>query len=101
MYKHLEAVQEGDFDGVANKLIQAGSTLEFQKYADTLFDVLFVGGILQPGGSYLDEEGPTSPFSVFQAKEPATVEDIKQYVEVFNKLIRRCDIYLVFFSQRW
>ncbi|KAI0321176.1 ARM repeat-containing protein [Amylostereum chailletii] len=89
VYKHLEAVPQGDFDAVANKLIQAGSTLEFVKYSDALFDILFVGGLLQPGGSYLDEDGPTSPFSVFQAKEPAQIEDIKQYIEVFNKLIRR------------
>ncbi|KAI0066091.1 ARM repeat-containing protein [Artomyces pyxidatus] len=89
LYKHLEAVPEGDFDAVANKLIQAGSTLELLKYSDALFDILFVGGLLQPGGSYLDEDGPTSPFSVFQAQEPVQVDDIKKYVEVFNKLIRR------------
>ncbi|KAI0051913.1 ARM repeat-containing protein [Auriscalpium vulgare] len=89
LYKHLEAVPPGDFDAVANKLIQAGATLELLKYSDALFDILFVGGLLQPGGSYLDEPGPTSPFSVFQAQEPATVPEIKKYVEVFNKLIRR------------
>lgn len=90
LYKHLEAVPEGDFEIVTSKLVQAGSTLDFLKYADALFDILICGGLLQPGGQYLDEDGPTSPFSVFQAKEPAQLEDIKKYVEVFNKLIRRC-----------
>ncbi|KAA1476025.1 ARM repeat-containing protein [Dentipellis sp. KUC8613] len=89
LYKYLEAVPQGDFDAVANKLLQAGSTLELLKYSDALFEVLIVGGLLQPGGSYLDEDGPTSPFSLFQAKEPPQVDDIKKYVEVFTKLIRR------------
>ncbi|EPQ57028.1 ARM repeat-containing protein [Gloeophyllum trabeum ATCC 11539] len=89
LYKHLETVPEGDFDGFANKLVQAGSTLEYQKYADALFEILLVGGLLQPGGSYVEDGAPPSPFSIFKAKEPVEVADIKKYVEVFNKLIRR------------
>ncbi|KZV73284.1 eukaryotic translation initiation factor 5C [Peniophora sp. CONT] len=89
LYKHLESVPQGDFDAVSNKLIQAGSTLEFLKYSDALFDVLLAGGLLQPGGAYLDADGPTSPFSIVQAAEPPTVEEMKKYVDVFNKLIRR------------
>jgi len=89
VYKHLEAIQQGDYDAVANKLIQAGSTLEFLKYADALFDILIVGGLLQPGGLYLDAEGPTSPFSLFQIKASTEPDEIKKFVEVLNKLIRR------------
>jgi hypothetical protein len=89
VYKHLEAVPQGDYDAITNKLIQAGSTLEFLKYADALFDILFVGGLLQPGGMYLDAEGPTSPFSLFQIKASAEPDEIKKFVEVLNKLIRR------------
>ncbi|KAK7045598.1 hypothetical protein VNI00_007430 [Paramarasmius palmivorus] len=89
LYKHLEAVPEGDFDAVTTKLIQAGSTLEFLKYADPLFEIILVGGLLQPGGSYYDDGAPISPFTIFSAKEPAEVEDLKKYVEVLNKLIRR------------
>jgi len=89
VYKHLEAIPPGDYDAVANKLIQAGSTLEFLKYADALFDILFVGGLLQPGGLYLDAEGPTSPFSLFQIKASAEPDEIKKFVEVLNKLTRR------------
>ncbi len=90
LYKHLETVPQGDFDGFTNKLVQAGSTLELLKYADALFEILLVGGLLQPGGSYLEDGAPPSPFSIFKAKEPVEVADIKKYVEVLNKLIRRC-----------
>ncbi|KAK7472548.1 hypothetical protein VKT23_000663 [Stygiomarasmius scandens] len=89
LYKHLETVPEGDFDSFTSKLIQAGSTLEFLKYADPLFEIILVGGLLQPGGSYLDDGAPISPFTIFNAKDPAQVEEIKKYIEVLNKLIRR------------
>ncbi|KZT10652.1 eukaryotic translation initiation factor 5C [Laetiporus sulphureus 93-53] len=89
LYKHLETVSPNDFDGFANKLVQAGSTLEYLKYADVLFELLIVGGLLQPGGSYVDDGAPPSPFSIISAKEPVEVADVKQYVEVLNKLIRR------------
>lgn len=89
LYKHLETVQENDFDSFSTKLIQAGSTLEFLKYADALFEILLVGGLIQPGGSYVEDGAPVSPFTIFNAKEPADVDDIKRYIEVLNKLIRR------------
>ncbi|KAI9571111.1 hypothetical protein HD554DRAFT_249662 [Boletus coccyginus] len=89
LYKHLETVPDNDFDTFATKLIQAGSTLEFLKYADALFEIILVGGLVQPGGSYIDDGAPTSPFTIFNAKDPASVEDLKKYVEVLNKLIRR------------
>jgi hypothetical protein len=89
LYKHLETVPENDFDSFATKLVQAGSTLEFLKYADPLFEILLVGGLIQPGGSYVDDGAPVSPFTIFNAKEPADVDDIKKYIEVLNKLIRR------------
>ena len=89
LYKHLETVTEADFDSFATKLVQAGSTLEFLKYADALFEIILVGGLLQPGGSFIDDGAPTSPFTVFNSKEPAEVDDIKKYTEVLNKLIRR------------
>lgn len=90
LYRHLETVPAGDFEGYTNKLVQAGSTLEFLKYADALFEILLAGGLLQPGGSYVDDGAPPSPFSTFNAKEPVEVADVKQYVDVMNKLTRRC-----------
>ncbi|KAJ6475368.1 hypothetical protein C8R47DRAFT_1220829 [Mycena vitilis] len=89
LYKHLETVPEGDFDSFATKLVQAGSTLEFLKYADALFEIILVGGLIQPGGGYIDDGAPVSPFTIFNAKEPAEVDDLKKYIEVLNKLIRR------------
>ncbi|KAK0476635.1 hypothetical protein IW261DRAFT_319983 [Armillaria novae-zelandiae] len=89
LYRHLETVPEGDFDSFTTKLVQAGSTLEFLKYADALFEIILVGGLIQPGGSYVDDGAPVSPFTIFNAKEPAEVEDIRKYIEVLNKLIRR------------
>ena len=89
LYKHLETVPEGDFDAFTTKLVQAGSTLDFLKYADALFELLLVGGLIQPGGSYVDDGAPVSPFTIFNAKEPPDVEDLKRYIEVLNKLIRR------------
>ena len=89
LYKHLETVAEGDFDGYYNKLVQAGSTLEFLKYADAFYEIFFAGGLLQPGGNYLQDGAPSSPFSIIKAKEPVEADDLKKYVEVLNKLIRR------------
>ncbi|KAI5120650.1 hypothetical protein M0805_007987 [Coniferiporia weirii] len=89
LYKHLETVPEGDFDGYYNKLVQAGSTLEFLKYADAFYEIFFAGGLLQPGGSYVQDNAPPAPFSILKAKDPAEVDDLKKYIEVLNKLIRR------------
>jgi hypothetical protein len=89
IYKHLETVPEGDFDSFTTKLVQAGTSLEFLKYADALFEILLVGGLIQPGGGYIDDGAPVSPFTVFNAKDPIDVDDIKKYIEVLNKLIRR------------
>jgi len=51
-----------------------------------LFEILIIGGILEPGG-LLDDDAERSPFSIFSATEDA--DDIRKHVEVFNKLIRR------------
>ncbi|KIM69316.1 hypothetical protein SCLCIDRAFT_1208716 [Scleroderma citrinum Foug A] len=89
LYKHLETTPDNDFDAIANKLLQAGSTLDYLKYADALFEILLVGGLIQPGGSYVDDGAPMSPFSIFKANDPASVDDLKNYVQVLIKLIRR------------
>ena len=89
LYKHLETVPEGDFEGYYNKLVQAGSSLEFLKYADTLFEIYFCGGLLQPGGNSVQDSAPLAPFSIVKAKDPAQIDDLKNYVDVLNKLIRR------------
>ncbi|PVG01282.1 ARM repeat-containing protein [Serendipita vermifera] len=89
LYKHLETVTPGDFDSYATKLIAAGSQLELLKYSDALFETLLAGGLLQPGGTYLEDGAPRSPFTVLNAGEPVEIGEIKKYAEVFNKLLRR------------
>ncbi|KAJ9094359.1 hypothetical protein QFC19_007967 [Naganishia cerealis] len=41
-------------DQIVAKLVLAGSSLELLKYAEQFFEIYFTGGLLQPGGSYLD-----------------------------------------------
>ena len=89
LYKHLESVPSGDFDAYTKELVSAGGTLEYLKYADALFEILIVGGLLQPGGNFLEDGAPKSPFSIANVPEPVQIDEIRKYVEVFNKLIRR------------
>lgn len=89
LYKYFETVPSGDFSAFTDKLIQAGSTLEFLKYADALFEILFVGQLLQPGGSYVDDGSPSCPWAIVNANEPPSVENLKKYVGVQTMLIRR------------
>lgn len=89
LFTHFESVSSPtDWDGYAAALDRAGNTLDYRKYSDQLFDILIAGGILAPGGSYEDEDAPLSPFSIFGAKS-AKVEDVKPYVNVIDKVIRR------------
>lgn len=92
LYKYLETVPEGDFEGYTNKLITAGANLEFIKYSDALFETLLVGGLLQPGGNYLDDGAPPSPFSVNNVAEPPSVEEVKKYIDVLGKVMRRYNL---------
>ena len=96
LYKHLETVTQDDFDAYATKLTVAGSQLEFLKYSDALFEILLVGGLLQPGGTYLEDNAPRSPFTILNAAEPVDTAEMKKYAEVFNKLLRRFAFYQVF-----
>lgn len=89
LLSQLEAVPASDFEAVSNRLIQAGSTLEYSKYADALFEILFVGRLLQPGGTFLEDGAPPSPFAVVNAKEPTEITDIRPYVDVLHKVLRR------------
>lgn len=89
LYKYLETVPQGDFDTFTAKLVQAGGTLELLKYADALFETILIGRLLQPGGSFVEDNAPISPFGIHNAQYPADVDEIKKYVDVLNKLIRR------------
>ncbi|CED82004.1 Predicted translation factor, contains W2 domain [Phaffia rhodozyma] len=99
----LHPIPPTDYDTLATKLITAGSTLEYLKYADQLFEIVLVGGLLQPGGSYVDKElEKRSTFSVMaqqdesepeqgaaQHDSKALLEEIKLKIEVLRKVIMR------------
>ncbi|CAO3669943.1 unnamed protein product [Umbelopsis vinacea] len=84
--KPLTAAKPNDYDDLSQKLDVAGNTLDYRKYGDSLFEILIIGGILEPGG-IIDDDAERSPFSIFSATEDT--DDIRKHVEVFNKLIRR------------
>ncbi|CAG8460319.1 12939_t:CDS:2 [Ambispora leptoticha] len=84
--KVLQNAQPGDFDEISQNLDSAGNNLDYHKYGETLFEILFTGGLLAPGGTFIDG-AERSPFSIFAAED--NTESIKKHVEVFNKLIRR------------
>ncbi|AFR94872.1 hypothetical protein J008_02731 [Cryptococcus neoformans] len=76
-------------DALVAKLVQAGSTLEFLKYSEQLFELLFVGGLLQPGGSYLDDK--RSPVYILQPDDaPDAFQDgVKGMIEVLKRVMQR------------
>jgi len=80
-----------DLEQVSNFLDKSGSRLDYRRYAETLFDILFAGGILAPGGSIVEDADPTkvsrTDICVFSSSED--VEGLKEYYTIFNKLIRR------------
>lgn len=88
LLKFLEPVQENDWEGLLQALDKAGNTLDYRKYSDQFFEIFFTGGLLAPGGSYLDEDIPLSKFSVFASKA-ADIENVKPVVSTLEKLIRR------------
>ncbi|XP_048694256.2 eIF5-mimic protein 1 isoform X1 [Caretta caretta] len=78
-----------DLEAVAKFLDSTGSRLDYRRYADTLFDILIAGSMLAPGGTRIDDNDKTKMTShcVFSADEDH--DTIRNYAQVFNKLIRR------------
>lgn len=74
------------------KNLQAGvkvlesADLDFSRYGDTLFEVLFAGGRLAGGGNVVDE-GKKLDTNVLASD--ATREAILPYVKIFQSLLRR------------
>uniref|UniRef100_A0A8C8CSX0 W2 domain-containing protein n=1 Tax=Oncorhynchus tshawytscha TaxID=74940 RepID=A0A8C8CSX0_ONCTS len=97
-----------DLDAVAKFLDASGAKLDYRRYAETLFDILVAGGMLDmlkmsvktpaswtahsrstrpaPGGTLSDDLTRTE-FCLFTAQED--LETMQAYAQVFNKLIRR------------
>lgn len=82
---------EADLDQVSKFLDIAGGKLDYRRYSDVLFDILFAGGQLAPGGSIVEDPDPTkvsrTDVCVFETGDSR--EKIKAFYEVFVKLIRR------------
>ncbi|KNC86599.1 hypothetical protein SARC_01280 [Sphaeroforma arctica JP610] len=77
---------EGDWDKSSRFLDLAGNKLDFNRYGETLFDILFAGGILSAGGSISDDGVGKTTFCVFEME---TDEKLLKMVETFDKLTRR------------
>lgn len=80
----------GDLEQVSRFLDKEGSKLDYRRYAEVLFDTLFAGGILAPGGFItegVDGKPARSDICVF--KWGGELGQLKSFYDVFFKLIRR------------
>jgi len=82
----------GDLEQVSKFLDSAGAKLNYRLYGEHLFDILFAGGVLAPGGSIVEEVSDKSKLfrttvCVFAAKEDS--DSLNNYVQLFHHLIRR------------
>lgn len=91
-----DAILEGfakaeNLEQVSKFLDAAGHKLDYRRYGETLFDILFTGGILAPGGAVVEDgdsnRASTTSVCVFGC-EP-DVESLKAFAQVFYKLIIR------------
>lgn len=78
---------EKDLDKATKFLETAGGKLDYHRYGEALFDILIAGGLLEPGGTVVDDESGLSPISVFAAADDE--ETIKSYARMMNMVIRR------------
>lgn len=88
----LQGIAEtDDLEQVSKFLDSAGSKVDYRRYGETLFDILFAGGILAPGGSVITDGDPEKPHKtdkcIFSDKND--IATIKAYYDVLYKLIRR------------
>ncbi|KAI8148699.1 armadillo-type protein [Fennellomyces sp. T-0311] len=86
LLSQLNSIEKDNFEEISAYLDTAGNTLDYRKYSDSLFEILFTGGIIEPGG-IINVNAARSDFSIFSSPDDAQV--IKQHVNVFNKVIRR------------
>lgn len=76
---------QSDLDAAVKAL--GDSELDFSRYGDTLFEVLFAGGRLTTGGNLAEGAGTVLPTTVLKAS--ADREGILPFIKVFQTLIRR------------
>ncbi|XP_050295504.1 protein krasavietz [Anthonomus grandis grandis] len=80
-----------DFEGISRYLDGAGNKLDYRRYGECLFDILIAGGILVPGGTLSQEgDGPhQTDACIFNASDDINMEEMKNWEQVFIKLMRR------------
>ncbi|XP_031564656.1 basic leucine zipper and W2 domain-containing protein 1-like [Actinia tenebrosa] len=79
-----------DLEQIAKFLDISGGKQNYRLYGEYLFDILFAGGILAPGGSIVEDGNPKTcrtKVCIFEAEEDP--EKIRKYVQMLNKLICR------------
>ncbi|CAG9762122.1 unnamed protein product [Ceutorhynchus assimilis] len=80
-----------DFEAISRYLDGAGNKLDYRRYGEALFDILIAGGILVPGGTLSQEgDGPhQTDACIFNASDEVNMEEMKNWEQVFIKLMRR------------
>jgi len=80
-----------DLEAISRFLDSAGNKLDYRRYGECLFDILIAGGILVPGGTLSQEgEGPyKTDACIFNAPDDINMEMMKNWEQVFIKLMRR------------
>ncbi|VEN35271.1 unnamed protein product [Callosobruchus maculatus] len=80
-----------DFEAISRYLDGAGNKLDYRRYGECLFDILIAGGILVPGGTLSQEgDGPhKTKASIFNTPDEINMEVMKNWEQVFIKLMRR------------
>ena len=83
-----------DLEQVSKFLDSGGSRFDYRRYAEVLFDILFTGGQLAPGGGNVHGDQSRAEICVFNAEE--NVETLKAFYEVFYKLFPslRCNTFV-------
>ncbi|XP_005100739.1 basic leucine zipper and W2 domain-containing protein 1 [Aplysia californica] len=81
----------GDLEQVSRYLDKEGSKLNYRRYAEVLFDTLFAGGILAPGGFIVESTDPDKPSrsDICVFRWDGDTEQLRSFYAVFYKLIRR------------
>jgi len=81
----------GDLELVSKKLDKESGKLNYRRYAEVLFDTLFAGGILAPGGFIVESTDPEKPSRsetcVFLWEDD--LDKLRSFYDVLQRLIRR------------
>lgn len=77
-----------DLDSVSTWLDTAGQRLDYRRYAETLFDVLYASSIVAPGGTLKDDDVEKAKFCLFNI-DCQSREEIKGFMDLVQKVLRR------------